>query len=105
MIKCKVYWGPRLAMTSIVITVVRDAEGLQPIETYGHTSDADAEAHQILAPAQSRLQEHRERGPTRGIETHGKIFIFLSISALVHEKEKGRREARGWRICDELPCR
>jgi len=36
---------------SIVITVVRDAKGLQPIETYGHTSDADAETYQIFAPA------------------------------------------------------
>jgi len=54
--------------------VVRNTEGLQPTETYGYTSNADAEAYQILALAQSRLQEHRERGSTYGIDTNGKIY-------------------------------
>lgn len=91
--------------TSFVITVVRDAKGLQPIETYGHTGDADAEAHQIFAPAQGRLQEHGERGPARGIETYGKIFSLFSQFLRLVREEKGRCEARGWHICDELPCR
>lgn len=64
--------------SSIIITVVRNAEGLQPTETYGYISDADAEAYQVFAPAQSRLQEHREWGATRGINIHGKISFTLS---------------------------
>lgn len=62
--------------------MVRNAEGLQSTETYGYTSEADAEAYQIFAPAQSRIQEYRERGSTRGIDTHGKIYASLFFNFL-----------------------
>lgn len=62
----------------LILSVVWDTEGLQPVETDGHPGEADAEDNQVLAATEGYPEAHGRRRLETKSRPDGKYALLYT---------------------------